>query len=144
VLNGADALRVPDVPAFAMTLVAKPLRRVNARSIEQPLEAFAGKRVHAVAGIGHPERFFSALAASGVMVEPHPFADHHAFVASDLAFGDRTPVVMTEKDAVKCESFADERCWYLPVEAIVDSALVDRVVEKLEWIRSSLKSSSAR
>jgi len=116
---------------YAMTLEPKPLRRVNAPAIERPIAELAGKRVHAVAAIGHPDRFFAQLAALGLHVVAHPFADHHAFVASDLSFGDTAPVVMTEKDAVKCEAFADERCWYLPVEATVEPALVARVVEKL-------------
>jgi tetraacyldisaccharide 4'-kinase len=70
----------------------------------QPLAAFAGLRVHAIAGIGHPERFFSMLRALGIAVVPHAFADHHRYVASDLQFGSDLPVLMTEKDAVKLAS----------------------------------------
>jgi tetraacyldisaccharide 4'-kinase len=136
VLGGASrAYLDTGTPTFAMTLAAKPLRRAGAPSIERALADFAGVRVHAVAGIGNPHRFFAQLAALGFDVDPHPFADHHAFVASDLAFADAAPVVMTEKDAVKCESFADERCWYLPVEASIDAALVDVVVDILEKVR---------
>ena len=67
-----------------------------------PLESFAGQRVHAVAGIGNPDRFFAMLRSRGIAVVPHAFADHHRFTAEDFEFGSDLPVLMTEKDAVKC------------------------------------------
>ena len=76
-----------------------------------------GKKVHAVAGIGNPGRFFDALSAQGLRVIPHAFGDHHAFEPGDLAFGDELPVVMTEKDAVKVRAFARPHYWYQPVTA---------------------------
>ena len=82
---------------------------------ERSLASFRGARLHAVAGIGHPARFFRALRAVGIEVIEHAFADHHALVASDLDFGDDLPVLMTEKDAVKCRRFADARLWSVPV-----------------------------
>jgi tetraacyldisaccharide 4'-kinase len=83
----------------------------------QPLAAFAGNRVHAVAGIGNPERFFRMLAAAGIGVVPHPLADHARISAADICFADGNSVLMTEKDAVKCAAIADARHWYLPVDA---------------------------
>lgn len=80
----------------------------------EPLAAWRGRAVHAVAGIGHPARFFAALRAAGLQVEEHAFADHHAYRAADLAFGDDRPVLMTEKDAVKCRAFAEDRRWAVP------------------------------
>ena len=129
--DASSQARALGVEAFTMTLEARPLRRVRAPHVERPIGDFAGKRVHAIAGIGNPHRFFAQLAALGMSVDANPFADHHRFVASDLAFADGDPIVMTEKDAVKCETLADERCWYLPVEAAIDDALVERIVEKL-------------
>ena len=88
---------------WAMRLVpgdAHPLQGGRAR----PLSAFAGQRVHAIAGIGHPERFFDMLRAHDIAVVPHAFADHHAYEPSDFEFGSRLPVLMTEKDAVKCRT----------------------------------------
>lgn len=82
---------------------------------ECELAAFAGQRVHAVAGIGAPQRFFDTLRGYGMMVWEHAFADHHAFTAGDIDFGDDKPVMMTEKDAVKCRAWADRRHWYVPV-----------------------------
>jgi tetraacyldisaccharide 4'-kinase len=74
-------------------------------------------RVHGVAAIGHPGRFFASLVAQGLDVIEHPFPDHHAFVPEDLAFGDDLPVLMTEKDAVKCRRFALPHWWSVPVKA---------------------------
>jgi tetraacyldisaccharide 4'-kinase len=86
-----------------------------------PLAAFAGTAVHAVAGIGNPERFFNMLRAHGIEVEGHPLADHARIAAQDVRFGDDRPVLMTEKDAVKCAGAADERHWYVPVNACFEA-----------------------
>ncbi|MHB1670746.1 MAG: tetraacyldisaccharide 4'-kinase [Acidiferrobacter sp.] len=94
-----------------------------------PLTAF--KRVHAVAGIGHPQRFFRALERFGVEVIPHPFADHHRYAEKDLMFASPEPVVMTEKDAVKCERFALPGLWYVPVRAALDDELARCIVSRL-------------
>ncbi len=88
----------------------------------RPLSAFAGLRVHAVAGIGNPARFFDTLRAAGIGVVPHAFADHHAYQPADLDFGNDLPVLMTEKDAVKCAPFADARCHAVPVDAELPAA----------------------
>jgi len=84
---------------------------------ERRLESFRGQRVHAVAGIGNPARFFRDLRERGIDILEHPFADHHPFAAHELEFGDTLPVLMTEKDAVKCCDFANPRLWYVPVGA---------------------------
>lgn len=100
---------------LAMELVPEALRSVSDARAWRSLESFRGGPVHAVAAIGHPARFFAMLRAAGLELIEHPFADHHAFVASDLRFGDDLPVLMTAKDAVKCRVFADARCWEVPV-----------------------------
>jgi len=82
----------------------------------RPLSHFAGKRVVAVAGIGNPERFFSTLTQAGIEVVKRIFPDHHPFVAADLQT-DNNPLLMTEKDAVKCKTIAPADSWYLVVEA---------------------------
>ena len=115
--------------AWRMTLEGDTFVRVADRSQSQPASAFAGPGVHAVAGIGNPERFFAQLRSLGIAATGHPFSDHHRFVPDDLALPGARAVLMTEKDAVKCESFADERSWFLPVRAHIDPALVSRVEE---------------
>ncbi|QNK00834.1 tetraacyldisaccharide 4'-kinase [Dyella telluris] len=97
----------------------------------QPLADFAGQTVHAVAAIGYPVRFFASLRAQGLQVVEHPFADHHAFVACDLAFGDESPVLMTEKDAVKCRAFAQAHWWSVPVRAVLPPAFFDDIEARL-------------
>ena len=97
----------------------------------KPLAAFAGQRVHAVAGIGHPQRFFTMLREAGIAVVPHAFADHHAYEAEDFRFGSDLPVLMTEKDAVKCQAFAGERSYAVPVEAELPEALWIALLDKL-------------
>ncbi|MDO5506383.1 MAG: tetraacyldisaccharide 4'-kinase [Pseudoxanthomonas suwonensis] len=96
-----------------------------------PLTAYAGHRVHAVAGIGDPERFFSMLRYVGIGVVPHPFPDHHVFMPADFDYGNDLPVLMTEKDAVKCAGFDDARLHVVPVQAQLPEAfwiaLLDRV-----------------
>jgi tetraacyldisaccharide 4'-kinase len=83
----------------------------------QRLEDLHGVRVHAVAGIGNPERFFDLLRAFGLDIMPHAFADHHAFTARDLALPGEWPILMTEKDAVRCSQFANDRLGFVPVTA---------------------------
>ena len=115
--------------------ISMHLRGGSARALldghEQPLNSFAGARVHAVAAIGHPQRFFASLAAQGIEVIPHPFADHHAFAPADLAFGDGLPVLMTEKDAVKCRAFADADWWSVPVKAELPATFYDALHARL-------------
>jgi tetraacyldisaccharide 4'-kinase len=107
---------------FRMRLEGDEAHRATDARERRKLATFAGSRVHAVAGIGDPERFFRHLAAHGVAFEPHPFPDHHPFAAADLEFGDAAPVLMTEKDAVKCKRFAKPAHWVLPVRAVTDAA----------------------
>jgi len=87
--------------------------------------------VHAVAGIGNPQSFFRSLQRLGLTFTAHPFPDHHVFSAPDLAFSDADFVVMTEKDAVKCRSFAAEAHWALRIDAEIDPAFGDLVMKKL-------------
>jgi len=118
-----------------MSLHGGEAYRLDGRSGPQPLQHFSGKRVHAVAGIGNPGRFFRDLRAHGIDVIEHPFADHHPFAARDLTFDDVLPVLMTQKDAVRCRSLMNERLWYVPVVARFGDAqareLLDQVIRRL-------------
>jgi tetraacyldisaccharide 4'-kinase len=121
---------------FAMKLAPGDARPVAGGGALRSLASFRGAGVHAVAGIGNPQRFFDMLREAGLNVYEHPLPDHHPFKAGDLNFGDALPVIMTEKDAVKCASFADDRCWYVPVTAEFVEAeargLIDLVLARVE------------
>lgn len=106
---------------------------VNLSSGEtKSIDEFIGKEVHAAAGIGNPDRFFTYLEKMDLHIHPHPFPDHYAFKVSDLDFGDNLPVVMTEKDAVKCKRFSKENYWYMPVTAKLDERMVQRLLMELD------------
>ena len=124
--HGADGLG-----GYAMKLEGENLVRLaDARDV-RGAKSFAGQKMHAVAGIGDPKRFFLQLARFGIQVVPHPFPDHHPFRAEDLEFGDEAPVVMTEKDAVKCKRFIKAHHWVFPVTASLDPAFGRWLLEKL-------------
>ncbi len=97
-----------------------------------PLSAFVGQRVHAVAGIARPERFFSQLRAAGLELNCRAFDDHHDYVAADLRFPTPDPVLMTAKDAVKCRDFPLPHAWVVPVEARLDPHFTD-------WLTTTIK-----
>lgn len=111
-----------DERALPLQLFGEGLWPLDDAGAGSAVGEFAGRTVHAVAGIGNPERFFAMLRAAGISVLAHPFPDHHVFVAADLEFADGLPILMTEKDAVKCRRFARAGRWYLPVEARLSAA----------------------
>lgn len=96
-----------------------------------PLNAFSGQRVHAVAGIGNPARFFTSLSSLGCEPLEHPFPDHHDFKPQDLSFKDDLAVVMTEKDWVKCTEIPSEGLYYLLVKAVPTEATAKKLDELL-------------
>ncbi|MDO7596610.1 MAG: tetraacyldisaccharide 4'-kinase [Pseudomonadota bacterium] len=100
------------------------------------LTTFTGKSVHAIAGIGNPQRFFDQLSSHGLLVISHAFDDHHRFQTNDLDFNDNKPILMTEKDAVKCQKFANSNTWYIPIEASISGKLDQHILQKLAGITS--------
>ncbi|MCX7627496.1 MAG: tetraacyldisaccharide 4'-kinase [Methylophilaceae bacterium] len=116
---------------YAMRLVGNVF--VNLRDRQRTAEAsmFKGRHLHAVAGIGFPARFFDQLRQLGLSIVAHPFPDHHVYRPHELQFEDADAILMTEKDGVKCIAFAPENAWMLVVDAEVDPALGDKVLEKL-------------
>ncbi|KPJ96020.1 MAG: hypothetical protein AMJ53_01575 [Gammaproteobacteria bacterium SG8_11] len=114
-----------------MTLHMQAARNLKQSQISIELLEFVNKPVHAVAGIGNPQRFFSQLKNMGIRVIEHPYKDHHGFTPSDVDFDDELPVLMTEKDAVKCLSFAQEKHWYVPVTAQINNDFLQNLAEKL-------------
>jgi tetraacyldisaccharide 4'-kinase len=131
VVNGGRALLDG---AFSMKLEARSAMGLTGERT-RPLPAFAGLEVHAVAGIGHPERFFNMLRAHGIAVIGHELPDHARLTPADVDFPDAKPVLMTEKDAVKCRHAADDRHWYVPVSACFEggesTTLLDIVIGRI-------------
>jgi tetraacyldisaccharide 4'-kinase len=126
-LSGQDRL----ARTFAMHLDGKEFTNLADPAKRRSAEQFANMNLHAVAGIGNPERFFSHLRNLGLSFTPHAFPDHHSFTASELEFADADAVLMTEKDAIKCRRFARENWWALPVEAHIDIALANLVIQRI-------------
>lgn len=96
------------------------------------LSTLAGEKVHGVAGIGYPQRFFAALKRFGIEVREHPFPDHHQFVPSDLDFGDNLLVLMTEKDGVKCRTLEGENLMQVPVVARLPDDFGNKLLNMLK------------
>jgi len=120
---------------LTVTMRLEPGDAVNLRNGERrPLDSFRGRAVHAVAGIGHPESFFAGLRAAGLRVDAHALADHAALAPAALPFPAGATVLMTEKDAVKCRSFAGEDWWFVELgvdlERQAAAGLVALVLER--------------
>jgi tetraacyldisaccharide 4'-kinase len=119
-------------PAFSMSLEGGTFYNLLNPGSSAGADRFRNRSVHAVAGIGRPQRFFQHLQHLGIDFTAHSFPDHHAYRAEELAFPGAGAVLMTEKDAVKCLRYADERHWALRVDAQVDPALGELVLRKLQ------------
>jgi tetraacyldisaccharide 4'-kinase len=122
VCNGVPGATLAQARADARTFVEMHLALEAARPVagagpSRALEEFRGQRVHAVAGIGNPGRFFRALAAHGIELIERAFPDHHPFRREELRFDDGLPILMTEKDAVRCRDWATPGMWFVPVSA---------------------------
>jgi tetraacyldisaccharide 4'-kinase len=107
---------------------------VKQATIQKPLTDFQQTRVHAVAAIGNPQRFFSSLREKNIDIIEHVFPDHYLYQAHDLNFNDNLPILMTEKDAVKCTHFADARCWFVPISVQISDEWGERVLQKLKGV----------
>lgn len=114
-----------------ISLQPAALRSLTCGEVLKPDRWQQSRRVHGVAGIGYPERFFATLVELGFSVIPHSFPDHHNFSAEDVRFDDDLPVVMTAKDAVKCQSFATDKHWALEVEARIPDDFVQQLLQRL-------------
>ncbi|MGF1736111.1 tetraacyldisaccharide 4'-kinase [Photobacterium satsumensis] len=102
--------------------------------------------VVAMAGIGHPPRFFNTLEQLGITpVKCQPFADHQAFSEQELQqlSEQGQHLVMTEKDAVKCHTFAQPNWWYLPVDADMPAEQADSLINRIIKVKEEYGSSSA-
>jgi tetraacyldisaccharide 4'-kinase len=134
ILNGdgdGDGPRMRLTPGAAVSL-AEP-------EVTRGLLDFCGSRVTAVAGIGHPQRFFAMLRRIGLDIDARPYPDHHRFSAADVAAWPPGPVLMTEKDAVKCIGLTGADAWYVPVDARPDAGFVTALAGHLGMIQSLVR-----
>jgi tetraacyldisaccharide 4'-kinase len=115
-----------------MQLEGTVFRNLLNPAFHQEAGALLGKRLHALAGIGNPTRFFDHLQKLGLSFVAHAFPDHHDYSPADLEFDDADVIIMTEKDAIKCSRFARENHWVLPVDAQVDATLGTLILDKMK------------
>jgi tetraacyldisaccharide 4'-kinase len=143
--GGADDTRWGP-PQFPMRLAGERFCKLTSNQELAPAE-FAlmarGREVVAVAGIGHPPRFFGQLAALGVVARAIAFPDHHHYQPAELKLPGAEVIVMTEKDAVKCAAFADARMWYLSVEARLPREFEEFLLTRIAQARRKPNGSQA-
>lgn len=134
VCNGEPRHPVSD-RAYLMTLDATHMvHLIDNKSLsvnDKNLTEIKAKKVHALAGIGNPERFFNSLCNSGFDIITHIFRDHHIYTKQDITFPDELDVVMTEKDATKCRELASQKHWFLKVAARLPDDFIDKVINKI-------------
>ncbi len=134
VINGPPTAQVAaalpaNVPRHEFRLRPAAARRLDGAG-EKDLAEFSGHRVHAVAGIGNPQRFFAMLESAGILVEEHPLEDHAALSAGELDFDADETLLMTEKDAVKCRDLSLPNAWFVPVDVSgLNASWVDDIVK---------------
>ncbi len=135
-----NAAQVPepsiDKPVYCMQYIPDFLHNAMDLGKKQPLAFFKGIKVHAVTGLGNPTQFFTMLQAAGLDIIPHIYPDHYAYKASDILFEDSLPVILTEKDFVKCTHFVQNQHWVLPIHVCMsegfDKALWDLIQTKMQ------------
>lgn len=132
VSNGADSRK--NLACFnpvTMELVATDFYNLVDVQKKSSAQAFSQLKILAVAGIGNPQRFFDQLHAMGLQFESLAYADHYVFQTKDFEHTNADVILMTEKDAVKCRSFAQSNFWVLPVSAQLNDSLMSLVLNKL-------------
>ena len=99
-----------------------------------PLSEVSLSNIHAIAGIGNPDRFFNDLKSLGLVFNSSAYQDHYRFTKKDFKTMAGKNIIMTEKDAVKCEKFAQDNFWYLPVDVDINSKFTNVILKKLKYI----------
>jgi tetraacyldisaccharide 4'-kinase len=120
-----------NVPNINMQLVADTFYNLQNPDETANSQTFSKQRVLAIAGIGNPARFFQQLTQMGIQFKSQAFPDHYAFKESDFNQHPADAILMTEKDAVKCQAFAKSSFWVLPVKAMIKNDLMTIILNKL-------------
>jgi tetraacyldisaccharide 4'-kinase len=129
--------RLNNHATFPMHLEMEAFVSIYSHNQQLDLSAFSGQKVHAVAGIGNPYRFFTMLGSLNIDFIPHIFPDHHHYQVSDLEFNDALPIIMTEKDAIKCRLLMpkdkqnQKQLWYLRFRTEVGDGLKQTIQRKI-------------
>jgi len=129
---------------FAMLLIPDHFYQLMYPDNKKNAVYFHGKNLHAVAGIGYPEQFFAGLRTLGLSFTEHPFPDHHFFRPRDLHYGEDAIILMTEKDAIKCEGLTDARLWCLKIKTKLDESFYTTLLHRIVTVsdpKSSVSSS---
>ncbi len=134
--NGIPLSEKTSLDEYCMKLLDDGIFSVRSKKRVDDVEALKEMPIHAIAGIGHPERFFTLLKQAGFLIEEHRFPDHHPYGEEDLCFSNKKPMLMTEKDAVKCAFFAKEDYYYLAVRAHIPEAFFDQLDRLMEKVLS--------
>jgi tetraacyldisaccharide 4'-kinase len=132
VVNGGEFTQSLCRNQYAMQLTGEVFYNLKQPDKIAHTADFKGQRLHAVAGIGNPARFFDDLKLKGLITINHAFSDHYAYQAEDLKFENYDALFMTEKDAVKCSAYADDKFWVLRVHALIPSALITYLLRKIK------------
>jgi len=140
VVNGEPTKKIPQLAA-ADKMQLEPRFLINMVSGEKRPFSGApfnmGNKLQAVSALGNPQRFYALLGRLPYQLETFSFPDHHNFTVADFEKQDidmHQPVVMTEKDAVKCRQFAKNNFWYLSVEVNLESQFVERLIEDIRQV----------
>lgn len=140
VVTGDKSLSLPSnlslPPTYSMPLKVTCCYALQSPSQQKPLTDFTGQCVHGVAAIGHPERFFQLLVSYGIQVIEHAFADHHHFELADFAeFADKC-ILLTEKDAVKCQSLQLSNAWVVQIQGHLPDPLCQMLYNTVTQAKS--------
>ena len=126
-INGEGSFR----DSISFKLLASDANRLNG-TLTQPLQAFRGKTVHAIAGIGNPARFFELLRSYDIQIIEHNFPDHAELTYEEINFDDQFEVLMTEKDAVKFSKKLPDKFWFIPVDLNMNSTMSSDLIKRIE------------
>ncbi len=129
---------------WSMSLIPGQIYQLNRPERSITADELKDRSVHAVAGIGNPQRFFDSLKKLGFKIIPHAFPDHYFFKKADLEFADDAVIIMTEKDAVKCRDFANDRMWCLPVHAELPELFLRKLHQKINISQKNKSLESAK
>jgi len=116
---------------FAMRYSGKKLFSLLDLNLTMMLADFKNKKVHAVSAIGNTQRFYDYLRSQGLDIIEHSFPDHYMYSMKDLDFDDDLDIIMTEKDAVKCQRYKIKNCWYLPIKVEMKKDFGLRLLNKI-------------